>query len=552
MSIRYAMSLPHAPHVRDVHCGAIQLTLYPPTSSHSPAMPAHRLMPSRRVRVRQHTSDAARVCKTTLPIHVGVLLSHPTSPTARMMPPLDFSFYCPAPVSTCTAGNLFVLFRRISPWTRCNHAQGYPPRSGISSFQMTNGAGLLMIYPDDEQDLLFTERRLITAPTCDSTTQCTSANMADAHKNPDIDMTDEGHKFESALAGPKEDNRPVLGWSLENALKCLRPDIVEAVKKNPGSFLIAVILASEFKDRAGAPEIIQQISLQNGLNFPKVFSAIPIGANDNKFPLPMPWGHFIPDCSSDTKAVALANPVIHGTVNECLYTIYFIDPTPEHPPFLILTYHGLSSLTTEDEIKSAFLTALLSDPFVVNTAHADHSYVPNEPKPEMIFRILVEFAKIRKCAVSSKPNSAPTTAFSIILPPLSTDASQTAVLERHLMRPEFAFNIPLQGTATPWRNSRSLLMSCTECHSVAHYKDDCLITNSDSYKAHYGHTTTDAAWYALNDDGSSSSTSSSNSVYRGAGRGRARGFYRGPGGNPGYNGRGFSYGRSRGSPYTRW
>ncbi|KAJ6560692.1 hypothetical protein B0H10DRAFT_1966892 [Mycena sp. CBHHK59/15] len=334
-----------------------------------------------------------------------------------------------------------------------------------------------------------------------------------------------GRKFESALAGPKEDNRPVLGWSLENALKCLRPDIVEAVKKNPGaqrysrpfhrltpdftrSFLIAVILASEFKDRAGAPEIIQQISLQNGLNFPKVFSAIPIGANDNKFPLPMPWGHFIPDCSSDTKAVALANPVIHGTVNECLYTIYFIDPTPEHPPFLILTYHGLSSLTTEDEIKSAFLTALLSDPFVVNTAHADHSYVPNEPKPEMIFRILVEFAKIRKCAVSSKPNSAPTTAFSIILPPLSTDTSQTAVLERHLMRPEFAFNIPLQGTATPWRNSRSLLMSCTECHSVAHYKDDCLITNSDSYKAHYGHTTTDSAWYALNDDGSSSSTSS--------------------------------------------
>ncbi|KAJ6596764.1 hypothetical protein B0H10DRAFT_2087958 [Mycena sp. CBHHK59/15] len=448
-------------------------------------MPAHRLMPSRRVRVRQHASDAARVCKTTLPIHVGVLLSHPTSPTARMMPPLDFSFYCPAPVSTCTAGNLFALFRRISPWTRCNHA-----------------------------------------------------------KNPDIDMTDEGHKFESALAGPKEDNRLVLGWSLENALKCLRPDIIEAVKKNPGSFLIAVILASEFKDRAGAPEIIQQISLQNGLNFPKVFSAIPIGTNDIKFPLPMPWGHFIPDCSSDTKAVALANPVIHGTVNECLYTIYFIDPTPEHPPFLILTYHGLSSLTTEDEIKSAFLTALLSDPFVVNTAHADHSYVPNEPKPEMIFRILVVFAKIHKCAVSSKPNSAPTTAFSIILPPLSTDASQTAVLERHLMRPEFAFNIPLQGTATPWRNSRGLLMSCTECHSVAHYKDDCLITNSDSYKAHYGHTTTDAAC--------SSSTSSSNSVYRGAGRGRARGFYRGPGRNPGYNGRGFSYGRSRGSPYTRW
>ncbi|KAJ6595331.1 hypothetical protein B0H10DRAFT_2232903 [Mycena sp. CBHHK59/15] len=297
-------------------------------------------------------------------------------------------------------------------------------------------------------------------------------------------MTDEGRKFESALAGPKEDNRPVLGWSLENALKCLRPDIVEAVKKNPGSFLIAVILASEFKDRAGAPEIIQQISLQNGLNFPKVFSAIPIGANDNKFPLPMPWGHFIPDCSSDTKAVALANPVIHGTVNECLYTIYFIDPTPEHPPFLILTYHGLSSLTTEDEIKSAFLTALLSDPFVVNTAHADHSYVPNEPKPEMIFRILVEFAKIRKCAVSSKPNSAPTTAFSIILPRCQPTHPRQQSLNDTSCDP----------------NSRSISLS--RCHSVAHYKDDCLITNSDSYKAHYGHTTTDSAWYALNDDGS--------------------------------------------------
>jgi hypothetical protein len=275
---------------------------------------------------------------------------------------------------------------------------------------------------------------------------------------------------------------------------------------------------------------------------------MPDGPADHTFPLPMPWGHFIPNCSPATKATALANPVIHGIYNEQLYTIYFVDPTTQHPTFLILTYHGLSALTTTEEIKSALLAKLLSDPLVVNMAQNDHSYVPNEPNPKLILATLVQFANVRKCAVRFKPNGAQTTAFSIILPPLSTDASQTADLEEHLMHPDFAFKIPFQGTATPWRNSKGLLMSCPECHSLAHYKEDCLIINSDSYKAHYGHTPTNTAWYALNDEGSSNSTSS----YRGGSRGRARGYGRGAGGNAGYNGRGFSYGRGRGSPYTRW
>lgn len=263
----------------------------------------------------------------------------------------------------------------------------------------------------------------------------------------------------------------------------------------------------------------------------------------------MPWGHFIPDCSSEIKKTALANPVLHGVFDGQLYTIYFIDPTPEHPPFLILTYNGLSELTTDVEIKSALLMKLLSDPFVINMANSDHSNVANETKPEVIFKVLIHFAKIRKCAV--KRRGVMTTAFSVILPPLSTDASQTADLQQHLMRSDFSFDVPFQGTATPWRNAKGDLMSCPECHSVAHYRDDCIIANSDAYKDHYGQNAgNDAAWYALNEERNSQSSSNLNAAYRGGGRGRVHvGYNRGYSRGGGFSGRGSGYGRGRGYPY---
>ncbi|KAJ7488775.1 hypothetical protein B0H11DRAFT_2012730 [Mycena galericulata] len=376
--------------------------------------------------------------------------------------------------------------------------------------------------------------------------------MTDIHKNPDIHMAEEPHKFETLLAGPKEDNRPVLGWTLKGALRDQRSEVVEAVKADPNSFLIAVITASGFKDRARGPAIVQHVALQNGLNFPRVFPAMPIGKSNNDFPpLPGPYAHFIPHCTPDTKKTALAKPVIYGVLDEELYTIYFINPTPEHLPFLILTYKGLFDLTTEPEIKSALITKLLSDPFVVTMANSDHTNVANETQPSIIFKVLVEFAKIRKYAV--RVNQTKTTAFSIILPPLSTDASQTAILESHLMNCDFAFDVPFQGTATPWRNSKGELMACPECHSVAHYRGHCIIVNSDEYKNHYGqNSATDSSWYALNAENNDNFTSTSNSTYRGGGRGRVHhGF--GHGSNRGRGGyaRNFENGRGRAPPYMR-
>lgn len=199
----------------------------------------------------------------------------------------------------------------------------------------------------------------------------------------------------------------------------------------------------------------------------------------------MPWGHFIPDCSAETKTTALANPVLHGVFDGLPYTIYFIDPAPENSPFLILTYHGLSELTTTTEISSALLKKLTSDPFITNVANSDYSNVANETKPEVIFKALLHFVTIRKYTV--KHHGTMTTIFSIVFPPLSKDTSKTADLQQYLMHPDFSFDIPFQETATPWRNSKGDLMLCSECHSVAHYREDCIIANSDAYKEHYGH-----------------------------------------------------------------
>ncbi|KAJ7496339.1 hypothetical protein B0H11DRAFT_2000650 [Mycena galericulata] len=252
--------------------------------------------------------------------------------------------------------------------------------------------------------------------------------MTDVHKNPDIDMTDESSKYEGLLAGPKEDTRIVLGWTLDEALKLQPPEVVDAVKADPESFLVAVLLSSSFRDRVRAPAIIKEIALNHGFDFPRVFGTITTGQGV-KLPLPQPWGHFIPDCSPNTKKAALANPVMHGCIDEEFYTLYFIDPTTKQPPFLVLTYSGVSTLATETNLKEALLSKLRSDPFVTTMANADHSYVPNETKPEIILEILFHFAKIRKFNVTSNPSTEPTTAFSIILPPLSTDAAQTAELQ---------------------------------------------------------------------------------------------------------------------------
>ncbi|KAJ7495666.1 hypothetical protein B0H11DRAFT_2002064, partial [Mycena galericulata] len=256
--------------------------------------------------------------------------------------------------------------------------------------------------------------------------------MTDVHKNPDIDMTDESSKYEGLLAGPKEDARLVLGWTLDEALKLQPPEVVDDVKADPESFLVAVLLSSSFRDRVRAPAVIKEIALNHGFDFPRVFGTITTGQSV-KLPLPQPWGHFIPDCSPNTKKAALANPVMHGCIDEEFYTLYFIDPTTKQPLFLVLTYSGVSTLATETELKEALLSKLRSDPFVTTMANADHSYVPNEAKPEIILEILFHFAKIRKFNVNSNPSTEPTTAFSIILPPLSTDAAQTAELQQYLM-----------------------------------------------------------------------------------------------------------------------
>ncbi|KAJ6559012.1 hypothetical protein B0H10DRAFT_1967107 [Mycena sp. CBHHK59/15] len=177
-------------------------------------------------------------------------------------------------------------------------------------------------------------------------------------------MTDEykGRKFESALAGPKEDNCPVLDGPWKTLSNVSGLTLSKQLRRTLG-LPHRVILASEFKDRAGAPEIIQQISLQNGLNFPKVSAPYPLAPTTTNFPFHA-MGHFIPD-SLRTPRHCTANPVIHGTVNECLYTIYFMI-RPQNTPLS-------SSLPLDTSDISPVIVPYLPSPiltsFIVSHAH---------------------------------------------------------------------------------------------------------------------------------------------------------------------------------------
>ncbi|KAJ7924827.1 hypothetical protein B0H13DRAFT_1178714 [Mycena leptocephala] len=221
-------------------------------------------------------------------------------------------------------------------------------------------------------------------------------------------------------------------------------------------------------------------------------------SNDDRFPYPCLMGILYPIARRRRRR--LPSPTRSSMVLSMKsYTpSTSLTRSPSTLPSSSLPTKVSPTLPPTPKLRRISLKKILSDPFVLTMADSDHSNVPNETKPDVIFKVLLEFAKIRKYNVIFKRNDAPKIVFSIILPPLSTDASQTAYLEQHLMHTKFAFDVRFQGTATPWRNFKGELMSCSECHSVAHYRNDCLIINSDSYKIHYGQNSeSDEACYVI-------------------------------------------------------
>ncbi|KAJ7473425.1 hypothetical protein FB451DRAFT_1398538 [Mycena latifolia] len=329
---------------------------------------------------------------------------------------------------------------------------------------------------------------------------------ADTPKNPDIDMSDE---YAALIPGAKQYPYKIHGFNINNALLGLKPNLVQLVKSNPSGYLGVVVLSNDFKDRGRAAGAIKAIMEAEGLGNHQVYPANPehpVPDGREHFPLSMPWTNIIPNVTPDLRATALSREVLHGLYEEQHYCFYFIDLTFAQPPFLVLTYWKLADGTTPTDIKTALLEKFLSDPWVVDAAK-DHTYLPNETQPQILFRAILEFATFRTFTYFLDGSNR--TVWSIIIPPLSTDPAHTAALQRHLMEsPGFSFDVGFFGTAVPWRGPKGDLMSCSVCHSIDHYRQDCTIITSDDYLLRRGtHPDLPAVWNtssklptSLNDD----------------------------------------------------
>ncbi|KAJ7744247.1 hypothetical protein DFH07DRAFT_963778 [Mycena maculata] len=365
----------------------------------------------------------------------------------------------------------------------------------------------------------------------------------------DIHMSDE---LADLIPGAKRYPYKVHGFNdLDKALMGHKPELVKLVKNNPAGFLGAVVLANDFRDRGRAAGAIRSIMEAEGLGRFEVYPATPEHPTpdglEEPFPLPMPWTNIIPNVTPELRRAALSRDFIQGLYEEREYCFYFVDLTFEQPPFLVLTYWKIADGTEPAAVKNALAAKFLADPRIVEAAN-DHSYIPNEDKPAVLFRTILELATYR--TFDYNLHGTKRTIWCIVAPPLSTDPAHTLALQRHLMAPGFSFEVGWLGTAVPWRNPSGAAMSCSACHSTDHYRHDCTIINSDAYLLRRGtHASLPPEWNAasrlptsLNDEMDiSDSPGPSNRAggLRGRGRNRGRGGsngYRDEGGNR--NGRG--------------
>ncbi|KAJ7936611.1 hypothetical protein B0H13DRAFT_1853346 [Mycena leptocephala] len=354
----------------------------------------------------------------------------------------------------------------------------------------------------------------------------------DVNMPPDVMMLLLVLHLERFFVGPKSYNPPVRGWSDELILENHRNDVVEAVNANPAKCLAAVIIASDFQDRARGPGAIKNIFTLRGItDTDKIDIAPPTPENPVPAFLGIPWTNIIFDCTAALR------------------------PRPQNP-WIIAVYIGLSALTTEAEFKSAFRSSLLADLAITQLIRDDHSNVPGEFGTAFILDVILHFPEFHVGSVKVRGirNMVPTIAHRILFPPISTVLATSKRLQKLIMARTFTFNVTRRGDAVPWLGSnpnKLATMSCPLCHGVDHYDEDCAIVKSPGFRAAHGIVDDQAGPSSVPTSltiepvaSTSNDSNDANSGYRGGFRGRGylggRGggnFRGGPrGGGRGYHG----------------
>ncbi|KAJ7485642.1 hypothetical protein FB451DRAFT_1392372 [Mycena latifolia] len=333
------------------------------------------------------------------------------------------------------------------------------------------------------------------------------------------------------------------GWTKALIQTSHTDDVIELLNGSPAKSMAVVILTSDFHDRGRGPGAIKAIFTAHKIpdaDKIDVYPPTPKHAIAGKG-MSMPWTNIVSDCSPAFKEAVLADPVYHDTYQDLPFSFYCLN-------------NSLSPLSSRG------LDKLIADPTVIQMAEADHSNVPGKDHDvKFIFNVVLHFAEVSACTVRRR-NKPPIAAHRILFPPISKHPAESERLQNHIMSPSFTVDVRFRGTAIPWwgpNPSHPVAMSCSECHAVDHYNDDCPIVNSAGYRATHG---------IADDTASSSSVPTSLTIAHtapstndwttvpprgGAWRG---GHYRGGRGGRSRGGRGFNYGYGgRGySPYATY
>lgn len=132
---------------------------------------------------------------------------------------------------------------------------------------------------------------------------------------------------------------------------------------------------------------------------------------------------------------------------------------------------------------------LFADTTVMQMVKDDHSNIPGERSPEFILRAAIQIAEVTTRSVRVRGGygrSTTTIAHCILIPPISKSSATCELLRKHIMAASFTFDVPKRGVAKPWLGSdpqNPASISCSDCHGVDHYSEECSIVNAPEYRA---------------------------------------------------------------------
>ncbi|KAJ6626238.1 hypothetical protein B0H10DRAFT_2211430 [Mycena sp. CBHHK59/15] len=377
----------------------------------------------------------------------------------------------------------------------------------------------------------------------------------------DVDMTSQ---YEDCLAGPKSYNPPARGWTPEWVRTNHKDYVIKELDVHPDDCIAAVILTSDFMDRARGPGTIQAALVARGIPDSDKIDIFPPIPKQEAAPgdrgMGMPWTNIITNCTAAFKEAVLANPIYHAVHEDSPVSFYCFSAHPE-TPWTIAVYTGFTDTTLDHEFKSAFYCKLLADTDVVQMVREDHSNFSGDHPPAFILAAAIYHATVSTFPVHQSGKFGISTtklAHSIMLPPLSKDPATNNRLQQHIMAPAFVIDAQKRGEGRPWLGGNPRfpqMMGCGECHGVDHYNDHCPILGSKEYREIHN---------IADDNAGSSTVPTSLSMapvpaplpsdwgtvnYRGGNRGRARGGSHGRD----YNGGGYTRGngRHRGNGFGR-